>query len=255
MSVQECPYCGKKDVRSLKSHLHYCPRNPVIEPVTQVDPEAEFEEQAKQSETERSERVARAARGHRDFLPLPSNRKVRFPTIAWYLRPNGALPEDAFICTSAWSASQKAGTLSKGFVEVTPSKAFLMRRADGTVVGGNVQLDLPSKPRWRRILDILEARRLPALEYEQQRLEDEKAVSVAGLSPAEQAAARIRIRVYGARVEMLSHPFDAKKLYEFFEEEVRYSRRDSDPTAGIRRMVHEEVEEAMGIDLGDGLDD
>ena len=247
MSSQPCPYCGKKGLKNLKMHLRYCDQKP-LEEIARDDPEARFEERAKEAEIVKDERIARAGR-RRDFMPYASPRNRKFPTWAWYLRPNGALPEDAFVHASSWSADQREEMTKRGFVEVTPCKSFLMRREDGSVMGGVVMLDPPPKDRWERILRILEARRPTALAFDEERLEAEKAVSADGLTPAERAASMSRLRVYKERVEALSHPFDGDKLYKFFEEEARLSRRDQDPTAAIRRMIDERVEELAGVDL------
>ena len=247
MSSEACPFCGKKGLKNLKMHLRYCDKQP-LEEVARDDADARFEERAKEAETVKDERVARAGR-RRDFMPYPSPRNRKFPTCAWYLRPNGALPEDAFVTSSAWSANQREEMAQKGFIEVTPCKAFLLRREDNSVMGGIVMLDPPPKERWERIIKILEARRPQALAFDEERLAAEKAVSADGLTPAERYASMSRIRVYGARVEALSQPFDSDKLYEFFVEEARLSRRDQSPDAAVRRMVDARVEELVGVDL------
>jgi|GEM_PF-5556439 len=242
----KCEYCGGV-FKNAKLHLRYCDKAP-LDPVTVEDVEARFEESAKKAEETKDSRVMRAM-GRRSFLPLRSDRRVKFPTIAWYLRPNGALPEDAFCTTSVWAASQREDAEKRGFIEVTPSKPFLMRREDGSVIGGTVMLDMPPEARWQRILAILEARRLPALAYEKQRLEDEEKASTAGMSSPEMSAARSRVRVYSERVEALSRPFPADELLAFFEEEVRYSRRDQNRESAIRRIVDERVDELVGADV------
>jgi len=247
VSSKPCPYCGKPGLKNLKMHLRYCDKQP-LEEVARDDADARFEERAKQAETVKDERVARAGR-RRDFMPCPSPRNRKFPTWTWYLRPNGALPEDAFVTSSAWSADQREDMAKRGFIEVTPCKAFLLRREDSSVIGGVVMLDPPPKDRWERILRILEARRPQALAFDEERLEAEKAVSLDGLDPAHRMASMSRLRVYAERVEALSQPFDGDKLYKFFEEEARISRRDQDPSAAVRRMIDERVEELVGVEL------
>ena len=247
MATEVCQYCGKIGVKRMDMHLKWCSKKP-LEEITRDDADVRFEERAKAAEQEQDQRV-RQAGIKRDFMPFPSDRKVKFPTIAWYLRPTGALPEDAFCCTSAWSAGQREDSAKRGFIEVTPCKSFLERREDGTVRGGVVMLDVPPKDRWERILAILEARRPQALTFAQERLEQEKAVSADALTPPERAASISRLRVYAARVEALSQPFNGDKLYAFFEEEARYSRRDLNQEAAVRRMIDERVEELVGVDL------
>ena len=247
MVAQVCPHCGKLGVKRLDMHLRWCPKKP-LEEVTRDDADARFEERAKKAEQEQNQRVQQAGK-KRAFMPLPSARNVKFPTIAWYLRPNGVLPEDAFVCTSAWSATQREDSAKRGFIEVTPSKAFLMRREDKSVIGGIVMLDAPPKERWERILKILEARRPQALAFAQERLEAEKAVATDSLTPAERQASLSRIRTYAARVEALSQSFDSDKLYKFFEGEARHSRRDQSPDDAVRRMIDERVEELVGVEL------
>jgi len=247
MSSEACPYCGKKGLKNLKMHLRYCDKQP-LEEITKDDADARFEERAKKAEVVQDERVQRAGQ-KRTFMPFPSPRNRKFPTLAWYLRPDGALPEDAFVTSSAWSAEQREDMAKRGFIEVTPCKSFLMRRDDNSVIGGVVMLDPPPKDRWERIIKILEARRLQALAFDTERLEAENAVSADGLTPADRYASMSRIRVYGARVEALSQPFDSDKLYKFFEDEARYSRRDQSPDAAVRRMIDERVEELVGVEL------
>jgi len=247
MTLQACPHCGKKGYKNLKMHLRYCDKSP-LEEVARDDADARFEESAKKAETVQDQRVQRAGR-KRTFMPSPSPRNRKFPTWAWYLRPNGALPEDAFVTSSAWSPNQRNDMARRGFIEVTPCKSFLMRREDGSLIGGVVMLDPPPKDRWGRILAILEARRPQALAFDQERLAAEQAVAVDSLPSGERMASLSRIATYGARVEALSEPFDSEKLYEFFVEEARLSRRDQSPEAGIRRIIDERVEELVGAGI------
>ncbi len=247
MVGETCPYCGKIGVRRMSMHQKYCSRKP-LDNVTQEDAEAKFEERAQVAEQSLDERTKSAGR-RRTFMPSPTSGNVKFPTTAWYLRPNGALPEDAFIATSAWSAEQKEDLARRGFIEVTPSKSFLMRREDGSVMGGVVMLDPPPRDRWQRILKILDARRPQVLAYETQRLEDEEAVAGDALDPAARAASRSRVRTYGARVAALKEPYPSEELYKFFEEEARKSRRDQTADSSIRRIVDERLDELIGVDI------
>jgi hypothetical protein len=64
----------------------------------------------------------------------------------------------------------------------------------------------------------------------------------------EREAVLSRIRIYAARVEALSSPFDADKLYAFFEEEARRTRRDQNSVAAVERMIDERLD-ALGVEL------
>ena len=241
MPSESCPHCGKT-VKGLKQHLNYCPQKP-LESITGTDPEAEFEAQAVKAETIEATRQVMGR--PRPLLPR-KHRQDETPvsvTDAWYLLPAGVLPEDAFDTCSSWSEDQKAQYRSWGFIEVTPSKSYLIKR-DGLTRDRIVILDPPPKERWRRIVEVLEKRRTPILEAETVRLEDEKSLLEDALGGTERREQRHRIRNCQARIDALSKPIDSDRLYGFFEAEARASRKGLESGENqLSRMVEKAVNE------------
>ena len=241
MSSQPCPYCGKKGLKNLKMHLRYCDQKP-LEELTLAEPESD-----EIPEQEIPEILTKAGVG-RTFLPFPSRTAPNSQETqsSWYLRPKGALPEDAFSSAPAWAPAQRHQNETWGFMEVTPSKAGNVSR-NGRTVGAFVVLDPPPPKLWERVKAILEKRRGPALEAEKLRYSDLESGLSDAMGMAERASARKRLRNCAARIAYLERPVDEDgSLYGFLVAEAKASRNvlDSDQ-ARIQMMVDRSVAEAL----------
>jgi len=244
VTSQACPYCQKKGLKNLKMHLRYCADKP-LEEMTVVPPESdEIPEQIV------PEILAKQGIG-RTFLPFPSRTapNSQITQSSWYLRPRGALPEDAFSSADSWSPAQCQQLKNWDFIEVTPSKAGNLERS-GRIIGAFVVLDPPPPKLWERVKAILEKRRIPALEAERIRLSDLESGLNDAMGMAERGAARKRVRNCTARIAYLERPVDEDgSLYKFLVAEARASRNVLDgEQANIRRMVDESVAEALELE-------
>ena len=237
--IATCPYCGKGK-KNLKLHARWCEKKP-LEEITVAPPEDESVPEQAMPEI--------LARAGRTFLPFPSHTapNSQDTLMSWFLRPRGALPEDAFCAADPWSAGQREQIASWGLTEVTPSKPGSMTK-NSQIVGAFVVLDPPPPKLWQRVLAILEKRRLPALEAERLRLADMESDLNDAVGIPQRASVRHRVRNCKARIAYLDRPVDEDgSLYNFVVEEARASRRVLQTEQGrIEKIVDERIADLMG---------